>query len=220
MSTTPKHMPVGVSPQAAKLLERAYALNGDEQSRALYRDWAETYDETMLQGLNYLSPTRVANLLAQHLPNRKATVLDIGCGTGLAGQGLADHGFQTLDGLDVSDEMMQVAARRGIYRHFLNADLNQPLPIASDTYDGASCSGTFTHGHVGANCLDEIFRVLKPGAPFAFTVKLEVWETMGFKDKLGSLMTCGSIQELAFTHDTHYATSRQADGVFCAYARV
>jgi len=61
MSTTPKHMPVGVSPQAAKLLERAYALNGDEQSRALYRDWAETYDETMLQGLNYLSPARVAD---------------------------------------------------------------------------------------------------------------------------------------------------------------
>ena len=214
-----KVIPTGVSPEAAKLLERAYALDSDEKSRALYRDWAETYDETMLQGLNYLSPGKVADLLAAHLADRKAAVLDIGCGTGLAGQGLAGHGFVTLDGLDVSPEMMEVAARRGVYRNFINADLNLPLAIASDSYDGASCSGTFTHGHVDARCLDEVFRVLKPGAPFAFTVKLEVWESLGFKSKLGALMDCGYITELAFTHDRHYSTSAQPDGVFCVYAR-
>ena len=214
-----KVIPTGVSPEAAKLLERAYALDSDEKSRALYRDWAETYDDTMLKGLNYLSPGKVADLLAAHLADRKAAVLDIGCGTGLAGQGLAGHGFVTLDGLDVSPEMMEVAARRGVYRNFINADLNLPLAIASDSYDGASCSGTFTHGHVDARCLDELFRVLKPGAPFAFTVKLEVWESLGFKSKLGALMDCGYITELAFTHDRHYSTSAQPDGVFCVYAR-
>ena len=215
-----KVIPTGVSPEAAKLLERAYALDSDEKSRALYRDWAETYDETMLKGLNYLSPGKVADLLAEHLADRKAVVLDIGCGTGLAGQGLAEHGFVTIDGLDVSPEMMQVAARRGVYRNFIAADLNLPLDIASDSYGGASCSGTFTHGHVAANCLDELFRVLKPGAPFAFTVKLEVWESLGFKDKLGALMDCGGIVERAFMFDRHFDTSAQPDGVFCVYARV
>ena len=39
-----KVIPTGVSSEAAKLLERAYALDSDEKSRALYRDWAETYD--------------------------------------------------------------------------------------------------------------------------------------------------------------------------------
>ena len=215
----PKVMPPGVSPEAAKLLERAYALDSDEKSRALYRDWAETYDETMLKGLNYLSPGKVADLLAAHLPDCGAAVLDVGCGTGLAGQGLAGHGFTTLDGLDVSPEMMQVAARRGIYRNLIESDLNLPLSIADDSYGGASCSGTFTHGHVDARCLDELFRVLKPGAPFAFTVKLEVWEPLGFKDKLAALMDCGRIVELAFKHDRHYDTSAQSDGVFCVYAR-
>ena len=218
--SNPKVMPSGVSPEAAKLLERAYALDSDEKSRALYRDWAETYDETMLKGLSYLSPAKVVNLLAAHLADRNAAVLDIGCGTGLAGQGLARHGFITIDGLDVSPEMMQVAARRGVYRSFIAADLNLPLGIASDSYGGASCSGTFTHGHVDARCLDELFRVLKPGAPFAFTVKLEVWESLCFKDKLGALMDCGRIVERAFTHDRHYDTSAQADGVFCVYTRV
>ena len=202
------------------MLERAYALDSDEKSRALYRDWAETYDETMLKGLNYLSPGKVADLLAQHLGDRQAAVLDIGCGTGLAGQGLAGHGFVTIDGLDVSPEMMQVAGRRGVYRRFVTADLNLPLAIAADSYGGATCSGTFTHGHVDARCLDELFRLLKPGAPFAFTVKLEVWEPLGFKDKLAALMDCGRIVERAFMHDRHYETSAQPDGVFCVYARV
>ena len=215
-----KPIPPGVSPEAAKLLERAYALDSDEQSRALYRDWAETYDETMLQGLLYQSPPTVARHLAEHLPDRTASLLDIGCGTGLLGQCLADIGFQTIDGLDLSPEMMQVAQRRGVYRNFITADLKQPLAIKSESYGGATCCGTFTHGHVGADCLDELFRVLKPGAPFAFTVKLEVFETMGFKGKLAALMQCGRIKELAFTHNRHYTTSKQPDGVFCVYARV
>ena len=215
-----KVLPTGVSPEAAQLLERAYALDSDEKSRALYREWAETYDETMLKGLNYLSPGKVADLLAQHLGDRQAAVLDIGCGTGLAGQGLAGHGFVTIDGLDVSPEMMQVAGRRGVYRRFVTADLNLPLAIAAESYGGATCSGTFTHGHVDARCLDELFRLLKPGAPFAFTVKLEVWEPLGFKSRLALLVESGRIAQRAFAHDSHYATSAQADGVFCVYARI
>ena len=85
---------------------------------------------------------------------------------------------------------------------------------------GATGCGTFTHGHVSADCLDDLFRVLKPGAPFAFTVKLEVFEAMGFKGKLAALTQSGRITELAFTLDRHYPTSAQPDGVFCVYARV
>lgn len=214
-----KIIPPGVSPEAAELLERAYALDSDEMSRALYRDWAQTYDETMLQGLHYQSPQTVARLLAAHLSDRQAAVLDIGCGTGLLGQGLAEHGFGTIDGLDVSPEMMQVAQRRGVYRRFIEADLNLPLAIPDASYGGASCCGTFTHGHVGAGCLDELFRVLRSGAPFAFTVKLEVFDSLGFKDKLAALEQQGTIRMLSFAHDRHYATSDQPDGVFCVYAR-
>ena len=215
---TEKKIPDGVSPQAAQLLERAYALDSDEKSRALYRDWAQTYDQTMLQGLNYQSPAVVAGLLARHLVARDAAVLDVGCGTGLAGNNLATHGFSVIDGIDVSPEMMQVAEHRGIYRHFINADLHAPLPIADARYGGALGSGIFTHGHVDARCLDELFRVLQPGAPFAFTVKLEVFESLGFKDKLAALVDHGRIRQLLFTLDRHYTTSAQPDGVFCVYA--
>jgi predicted TPR repeat methyltransferase len=213
-------IPANVTPEAAALLERAYALDSSEQSRALYRDWAETYDDTMLQGLGYRSPAVVARLLGEHLSDRQALVLDIGCGTGLAGHTLGELGFTAIDGLDLSPEMMQVAARRNVYRNFIAADLNAPLPIADRSYAGASCSGTFTHGHVDARCLDEVFRVLSPGAPFAFTVKLEVWEPLGFKETLARLQAEGRIAEVVTTHDRHYDSSQLPDGVFCVYRRV
>jgi len=217
--TIAKKIPPNVSPEAAALLERAYALDSDDKSRALYRDWAETYDATMLEGLRYRSPALVAALLGAHLAERDGTVLDIGCGTGLVGQVLADLGYAVIDGLDISPEMMQVAMRRGVYRHLLAADLNQPLDMPDAQYDGAACSGTFTHGHVDARCLDELFRVLRPGAPFAFTVKLEVWEPLGFKDTLARLVKDGRIVEAAFSHDRHYDNSAQSDGVFCVFRR-
>lgn len=217
---TEKRIPPGVTAAAAQLLERAYALDSDDKSRALYRDWAETYDQTMLQGLNYQSPAVVADLLARHCPDHAVAVLDVGCGTGLAGESLAAHGFKVMDGVDVSPEMMQVAARRGVYRQFINADLHATLPMADGSYGAAVGCGIFTHGHVDARCLDELFRVLQPGAPFAFTVKLEVFGSMGFEAKLAALVDNGCIRQVFFTHDRHYSSSAQPDGVFCVYAPV
>lgn len=217
--TSTRKLPANISPEAARLLERAYGLDGDDQSLALYRDWAESYDETMLTGLGYQSPAKVAGLLARHLVDRQAALLDVGCGTGLVGKCLAEHGFVAIDGMDVSSEMMQVAARLGVYRAFINADLNQPLAIADASYGGAIGCGIFTHGHVGAGCLDELFRVLRPGAQFAFTVRLQVWESLGFRDKLRCLIDSGRITERSLAPDRHYETSVEPDGLFCVYQR-
>lgn len=206
--------------QEQELLRRAYGLSSDAESQALYRDWAKTYDRTMLEGLQYQSPMLVADRLAALMPGRDDAVLDIGCGTGLAGRELAARGFSAIDGIDISAEMMAVAREQGGYRALVCADLNAPLPWADGAYQGAICCGTFTSGHVRANCLDEIVRVLAAGAPFAFTVKLEVWESFGFKDKLVQLQAAGLLDILALDTDCLYANSPEADGMFCSVQRV
>ena len=203
-----------------ELLRRAYALSSDEESQALYRDWATTYDDTMLGGLQYQSPRVVAERLAALLDSRQGAVLDIGCGTGLVGRELAARGFGTIDGIDISPEMMTVARQKGGYRELICADLNARLPLADASYSAAICCGTFTSGHVRAHCIDEILRVLAPGAPFAFTVKLQVWESFGFKDALARFEALGLLKALRYDTGCLYANSVEPDGMFCSIQKL
>ena len=50
----------GTDKESAQLLERAYALKNDDDAKLLYRDWANTYDQTMMDGLKYLTPSKTA----------------------------------------------------------------------------------------------------------------------------------------------------------------
>lgn len=202
---------------AQQLLARAYALDDPQAARELYRDWAKTYDDTMLRGLGYLTPSHTANLLARFVPRKDAAILDVGSGTGLAGQELATRGYTNLDALDFSPQMLAVADARGIYRRTIEADLNVKLAIASHTYDALICTGIFTHGHVGAQCLDELFRVLKPGGVFACTIHKDVFEPAGFSAKISELGRSGILTALYSQAGAYYSSSLEPDGHYIAW---
>ena len=202
-----------------ELLARAYALSDEAEAKALYRDWATTYDSAMLDGLGYLTPARTASLLADSLQDTNARILDVGCGTGLAGVELASRGFKQIDALDFSPEMLDVAGARGIYAERIEADLNAPLALADACYDAMICTGTFTHAHVGAACLDELFRVLRPGGLFACTVHKDVWQPAGFEDKIAELEQAGTLEVLVHEPGTYYAASTQSEGFYILWRR-
>ncbi len=199
---------------AENLLSRAYGVETAQQSRRLYRDWAATYDRTMLKGLGYVSPRRAARMLADALPIRPAVVLDVGCGTGLAAIELARYPWLTIDGLDFSPEMLTVAARRGIYRALFAADLNRPLRLPAHRYDALICTGTFTHGHVGAGCLPELFRILRPGGRFAGTIHRDVYEPLGFAEAIGRMASSGKIRVVRHEAGGYYAGSAEPEGYY------
>jgi predicted TPR repeat methyltransferase len=217
--TNSNRIPPDVDDKAARLLERAYSLKDDADTHDLYKDWAETYDKTMLDGLGYLSPKLVAALLATHVDDKSACVLDVGCGTGLAGVELSALGFETIDALDFSQEMLNVADKRKIYRKLTVADLTKPLNIPDATYDAAVCSGTFTHGHVGPECFSELFRIIKPNGLFAFSVNAGVWDEMGFGVELERLESAGVISLVERREGINYQTSSTPDSWLNVYAR-
>jgi len=204
-------IPEGVDEQSAALLRRAYAVATTEDGQQLYQDWAATYDATMVEGLGYLTPRLVAEALAQHLKTVDAPVLDIGCGTGLVGAAAAMLGFAHVDGLDLSKAMMSVAAQSGAYARLLEADLTQPLPVASGEYAAVVCAGTFTSGHVDATCLDELARILQPGGWLVCTVHHSVWEPLGFAAGFARLVNAGVFVP-EFTADIGYYANSTNDG--------
>ena len=209
-------IPEGVDEQSSALLRRAYAVVTTEDGQQLYQDWAATYDATMLEGLGYLTPRLVAEALAQHLKALDAPVLDVGCGTGLVGAEAAALGYTTIDGLDLSVPMMTVAAQRGVYRHLLEGDLTQPLPMASNAYAAVVCAGTFTSGHVDASCLDELVRILQPGGWLVCTVHHAVWEPLGFAAGFTRLVDAGALAPVVEADIGYYVNSSN-DGRLLVY---
>lgn len=198
-------------------VNEAYRVAGERELIDFYRKWAEEYDDQML-GLGYISPRETARLLAAHLPDPAAEILDLGCGTGLTAGGLAALGYTAVDGIDLSADMVRIAGPRGIYRNLFVADLNQPLPFADASYDGALSSGTFTHGHVGPEPLDEILRILRPGGVLACTVHCDLWESAGFAAKFAALADSGRAIRLEQRLGRYYE-NRPPEGWFCAYRK-
>ena len=189
-----------------QLLTRAYALRGNDpgETLKLYADWAETYDQTMLDGLCYRSPQRLAMLAAATEARRDVRVLDVGCGTGLLASSLRAQGFNRVDGLDYSAPMLAVAQREGRIDEAFLRDLNERLEMGAESYDMLVSTGTFTHGHVGAGCLPGLLALLVPEGRLICTVHRDVWDEGGFGAGLQAL-TDASVAEVR---------SRQADRLF------
>jgi predicted TPR repeat methyltransferase len=209
-------MPDPKGPSA--FVDAAYHLDDEASMVDFYKKWAADYDHQMLVELGYTSPTKIAEQLSRYLPDPASTVFDVGCGTGLTCVLLAEKGYTNLDGIDLSPDMVRVAGERGIYRELLVGDVNQALQRDDEYYDGIISSGTFTHGHVGPEPLDELFRILKPGGILACTIHQDLWEPMGFDKKFESLVAAGIASRVSFEIGSYYK-DREPEGWFCVYRK-
>jgi len=175
-------------------LDNAYDINGPDEARTLYGKWAATYDDSFGAGWGYIAPREIAGIFRQ-LNDGNTPVLDIGAGTGLVAEHL--DGLET-DALDITPEMLEIARGKGLYRHLITADLTQPLDLPDTTYGGVISCGTFTHGHIGPECLPELLRVTRPGALFVCGTIAPVLDGLGFGSALARLVAAGRIEPVRF----------------------
>jgi len=166
-------------------LEDAYAMTSLDEVKALYRDWAFSYDAGFGDAQGYQLPRLVAQ--AYLAAGGHSAVLDVGAGTGLVADHLVGAGLDTIDALDVSDEMLAVAKMKDIYRDLYNRDVTQSLDLPA--YDGVVSAGTFTLGHVGPSAIVNLLEVTKSGAVFVISVNAAHYETAGFAAQMDMLGT-------------------------------
>lgn len=158
-------------------LQAAYALNGADDVRDLYRSWAKTYDTGFALDQGYRLPTEVAQAYAA--AGGAGPVLDVGAGTGLVGAAMAQCGISPIDGVDLSPEMLQVAGQKQAYRALIEADITRPLPgVAS--YAGIVSAGTFTLGHVGPKGIVALIDSAKRDTLFVISVNARHFQSAGF----------------------------------------
>ena len=121
-------------PDHPSLLHIYAALRGQDSGRAsqayvisLFDDFAETYDESMRKNLQYRAPERIAGLVVPMLKGRfPLRIVDLGCGTGFMGEALAELNAEIV-GVDLSQKMLERAAKRGRYARFVQGDVVEEL---------------------------------------------------------------------------------------------
>ncbi len=171
---------LSLAPDDAEVEHLLFALGGeppparasDQCVRLLYQRFAGFYDHNMREELGYAGPERLLEVLAAFLPPpaRGLRVLDLGCGTGLFGAAVREFARE-LVGVDLSPDMAERAARRGIYDRLEVGELTAWLAGNTRRFDlAAACDVLIHFGDLGIP-LRAAAAALAPGGLFGFTVE-------------------------------------------------
>jgi predicted TPR repeat methyltransferase len=192
----------------------ARGSTASDDVRRYYDDLAASYDAT-LDSWGYAAPVHVAQLVMAALDGSGGglTVLDAGCGTGLAGQALRDAGFAgRLLGVDLSPSSVALAAERGIYDEVVEGDLQGPLAYADHSVDLVVCVGVLTYVPDVAGIWGEFCRVTRPGGMVALTQRHDVWAERRCDDVLHDLERRGRWAVLHLSPPSSYLPGNAAFG--------
>ena len=179
----------------------------------VYQKWASLYDKDNDDLLGTVSQPTAVQIFQEYVQDKTLKVVDVGCGTGLVGKELKKNGFINFDGIDISQEMIDIAYNRG-YKTLFLGNLNESLPFKSKSYDAALCVGVFTHGHVGSDRLSELVRIVKSGGIICFTVNEGVYDSYGFDSKIKNLEST-NIWKILEIRKSDYMTKKNVKGIYC-----
>jgi len=137
--------------------------NGGNHMRRIYdnywrgQEWQPTRDLSCVE-----------QRLLRDLVGTESRVLDLGCGDGAHyGTYVQQRAAQYL-GLDVSGEAVTQARSRGLLAQV--HDLNEPLPVANDSFDVVLCFEVLEHLIEPEEAVREAHRVLRDGGVFLSSV--------------------------------------------------
>lgn len=122
-----------------------------------YGEWARTYEDTVLDLMDL-------RLLGRLAVPWQGPALDLACGTGRVGQWLAGRGVEPLDGLDLTDGMLNRARSRGVYRQLTLGDIR--ATGVEGRYRLITCSLADEHLRDLTPLYAEVARLLAPDGRF------------------------------------------------------
>jgi len=201
--------------QGLKLYDSLDLSESENKKKLLdiYQKWAALYDKDNDDELGTVSQPNSVQTFQRYVKDKSTYIIDVGCGTGLVGLQLKKLGYKNFDGVDISQEMIDIAIDRGYASLFLG-NLNETLPIKSNQYEAAICVGVFTHGHVGPSRLEELTRIVKPGGILCFTVNEDVYESYGFDEAIKSQELAGVWKVLELSKKD-YMMKKNVKGLYC-----
>ena len=160
-------------------------LDVREQERR-YDEWAETYDADHLFFGNALL-VHYVGMFCRHVPISASPILDAGAGTGRLAQTLSLHGYKSFTGIDLSAQMLRVAASKGVYERVEQMRLGEPLDFADDSFAVVGSIAALSPGHAGADCFDELIRITRPDGMLVLAMRADCESQTGFMQRRAAL---------------------------------
>jgi predicted TPR repeat methyltransferase len=169
-------------------LQTVYKATNHEQLEVCYDAWAESYERDVLTyGYTYMNPVMVAGLVGRYVKPEKGVLLDAGAGTGMVGEILSLMGHQNVVGIDISMCMLDIADKKGVYKDLHKMVLGEELEFHDDSFSATVSMGVFTPGHAPPESFEELTRITKPGGHIIFTIRDEVYQSEGYREKQEAL---------------------------------
>ena len=191
-------------------LARNYADLATDDQRVVYRLWADSYVRVLIEVLGYVAPQEAVNAFIRRVPDRTAPVLDMGCGTGLAGKLLDQAGYDHIDGIDLSPEMLEKAAALNVYRQLWEGDLTAVIDV-QPIYQALICVGVFSHKPDQPFLIPKLLDCVLPGGLVMATVNGKGWQDIGWVELLEESQRQNEFT-LESVDDIGYLTKQGIDG--------
>jgi predicted TPR repeat methyltransferase len=145
----------------------------------IYDIWADTYDK-YVESLNYKGPkevvTKMLDIINIESIDKPLRFLDFGCGTGLVGEEILSKKNSIkreymIDGIDISNKMIEIALGKNIYNNIYNIDLHTTEVCNNTKYDVILSSGVFLEGHVNFSVIDTLYKLLTANGVIIVTIR-------------------------------------------------
>ena len=185
-----------------KFLDKAYGARDAASTRALYDSWAASYEAEIGEN-GYATPGRCAEALAKFNPDQTQPILDFGCGTGLSGLALKIAGFEVIDGMDLSADMLAQANDKGVYRTLNHIEADTPFTHTPGDYAAIAAIGVIGAGAAPIAVFDRLMHALGKGGLFVFSFNDHALEDSAYEGRVSEWTDCGAATLLFREHGPH-----------------
>jgi predicted TPR repeat methyltransferase len=198
-------------------LDRAYGIDTVDATKAFYADWAATYDLEITKN-GYATPERCAKAIAT-FADLNGAVLDVGCGTGLSGMALAKAGFSTIDGCDMTPEMLEGAQKLNLYRKLWTSDPNANLDMSNGPYNVIAAIGVIGLGAARMTLFHDIIKNMASKSFFVFSLNDLTLKDPSFEGAVMNAIDCGAFTLLFRETGDHFPARKMKSNVYVLQKR-